>query len=73
MFFYTLTAFCYCSGIDSVNRAMQDALIAADRLFEIIDLETEQTVKGGIEEFPTVTWYLMKSVLVTALNPVFPD
>lgn len=42
--FYTLTAF-FTSPVQAIigaNRPMQDALIAADRLFEIIDLETEK-------------------------------
>lgn len=54
MSFYTLTAF-FAIPVQSligVNRSMQDALIAADRLFEIIDLELEQPVRGGIEELP---------------------
>jgi ABC-type bacteriocin transporter len=33
----------------NVNRNIQDALIAADRLYEIIDLETEIDNAGGIE------------------------
>ena len=42
--FYTLTAF-FTNPVQALigsNRSMQDALIAADRLFEIIDLETEK-------------------------------
>ncbi len=41
--FYTLTLF-FTNPVRAVigaNRSMQDAIIAADRLFEIIDLETE--------------------------------
>ncbi len=54
MSFYTLTAFFAIpvQALIGVNRSMQDALIAADRLFEIIDLEPEQPVKEGIEELP---------------------
>lgn len=54
MSFYTLTAFFAApvQALIGVNRSVQDALIAADRLFEIIDLELEPTVKGGIEELP---------------------
>jgi len=33
----------------SANKNMQDALIAADRLFEIIDLETETNEEQEIE------------------------
>ncbi len=54
--FYTLTAF-FTNPIQALigsNRSMQDALIAADRLFEIIDLETEKghEEKTEIEKFP---------------------
>ena len=54
--FYTLTAF-FTNPVQALigsNRSMQDALIAADRLFEIIDLETEngQDGKAEIEKFP---------------------
>jgi len=51
--FYTLTAF-FTNPVQALigsNRSMQDALIAADRLFEIIDLETEKG-NGEIERFP---------------------
>jgi ATP-binding cassette, subfamily C, bacteriocin exporter len=42
--FYTLTSFITTpvQALTGSNRPMQDALIAADRLFEIIDLETEK-------------------------------
>jgi ATP-binding cassette, subfamily C, bacteriocin exporter len=54
--FYTLTAF-FTNPVQTLigsNRSMQDALIAADRLFEIIDLETEKSheEKSEIEKFP---------------------
>jgi ATP-binding cassette, subfamily C, bacteriocin exporter len=54
--FYTLTAF-FTTPVQALigaNRSMQDALIAADRLFEIIDLETEKETYGGpgIDRFP---------------------
>jgi ATP-binding cassette, subfamily C, bacteriocin exporter len=54
--FYTLTAF-FTTPVQALigaNKPMQDALIAADRLFEIIDLETEKENKEGlgIEYFP---------------------
>jgi ATP-binding cassette, subfamily C, bacteriocin exporter len=54
MSFYTLTAFFTLpiQALIGINRSVQDALIAADRLFEILDLETEQTKGSGIEEFP---------------------
>jgi ATP-binding cassette subfamily B protein len=47
--FYTLTAF-FTTPVQALigaNRSMQDALIAADRLFEIIDLETEKENREG--------------------------
>jgi ATP-binding cassette, subfamily C, bacteriocin exporter len=54
--FYTLTAFFTTpvQALIGVNRTLQDALIAADRLFEIIDLETESESNGKltIERFP---------------------
>jgi ATP-binding cassette subfamily B protein len=37
------------SSLISANRSIQDALIAADRLFEIIDLETEATHENKVE------------------------
>ena len=54
MSFYALTAFFTLpvQALIGVNRSMQDALIAAERLFEIIDLETEQSDKDGIEQLP---------------------
>src|SRR5664279_1704129 len=54
MSFYTLTAFFVLpvQALIGVNKSMQDALIAADRLFEIMDLETEQSGKGEIDELP---------------------
>jgi ATP-binding cassette subfamily B protein len=54
MSFYILTAL-FAMPVHSLigaNRSMQDALIAADRLFEITDLEVENEAKGSIEEFP---------------------
>jgi ATP-binding cassette subfamily B protein len=54
MSFYILTAL-FAMPVQSLigaNRSMQDALIAADRLFEITDLELENEAKGSIEEFP---------------------
>jgi ATP-binding cassette, subfamily C, bacteriocin exporter len=54
--FYTLTAF-FTGPVQlliGANRSMQDALIAADRLFEIIDLETEKESREDplTERFP---------------------
>jgi ATP-binding cassette subfamily B protein len=48
--FYTLAAFFTIpiQSLVSANKPMQDALIAADRLFEIIDLETEAGDKEQI-------------------------
>jgi ABC-type bacteriocin transporter len=45
--FYTLTVFFTTplQALIGVNKPMQDAMIAADRLFEIIDLETEKEIK----------------------------
>jgi ABC-type bacteriocin transporter len=37
------------SSLITANRSIQDALIAADRLFEIIDLETEATNENKVE------------------------
>ena len=37
------------SALITANRSIQDALIAADRLFEIIDLETEATNENKVE------------------------
>jgi ATP-binding cassette, subfamily C, bacteriocin exporter len=48
--FYTLTTF-FSTPVQTIigaNKMMQDALIAADRLFEIIDLENEAEILGGI-------------------------
>jgi ATP-binding cassette subfamily B protein len=54
--FYTLAAFFTTpvQGLIGANRSMQDALIAADRLFEIIDLETEKEIMppAGIGRIP---------------------
>ena len=54
--FYTLAAFFTTpvQGLIGANRSMQDALIAADRLFEIIDLETEKEIMPptGVERIP---------------------
>jgi ABC-type bacteriocin transporter len=49
--FYTLTGF-FAAPVQALigsNKPMQDALIAADRLFEIIDLETEKEAGPGLE------------------------
>lgn len=40
------------SSLISANKNIQDALIAADRLFEIIDLDTESTDESKIELTP---------------------
>jgi ATP-binding cassette subfamily B protein len=40
------------SSLISANKNIQDALIAADRLFEIIDLETEATDENKVELTP---------------------
>src|SRR6185295_3843466 len=54
--FYTLSAFFTSpvQAIISANRPMQDALVAADRLFEIIDLESEKGKEGRnkVDRFP---------------------
>ena len=54
--FYTLTAFFTVPvrALIGANRPMQDALVAADRLFEIIDLETEKEIQEDlyIDRFP---------------------
>jgi ABC-type bacteriocin transporter len=42
------------SSLIGANKHIQDALIAADRLFEIIDLETEQTCTDKIELTPSM-------------------
>jgi ABC-type bacteriocin transporter len=54
--FYTLTAF-FTTPVQALigaNKPMQDALIAADRLFEIIDLESEEemTELQTLDSFP---------------------
>ena len=48
--FYALTAFCTWPVLSlmGANRYMQDALIAADRLFEITDLEAEKKVEADV-------------------------
>ncbi len=43
------------SALIGANRQIQDALIAADRLFEIIDLETESTSETSIHLSPEQT------------------
>ena len=54
--FYTLSAFFTgpVQTIIGVNKQLQDALIAAERLFEIIDLETEKDSRAGqtLDFFP---------------------
>lgn len=40
------------SSLIGANKSIQDALIAADRLFEIIDLETEATNENKVELTP---------------------
>ncbi len=54
--FYTLIAFFTTpvQALIAANKPMQDALIAADRLFEIIDLESEKENKEGllIDRYP---------------------
>jgi ATP-binding cassette subfamily B protein len=54
MSFYILTALFALpvQALVGANRPMQDALIAADRLFEIIDLEVEVKEKENPEELP---------------------
>jgi ATP-binding cassette subfamily B protein len=54
MSFYILTALFALpvQALIGANRPMQDALIAADRLFEIIDLEIEAKEKENLEELP---------------------
>ena len=54
--FYTLSVF-FTTPVQALigsNKPMQDALIAADRLFEIIDLETEKETGGKLvlDNFP---------------------
>ena len=54
--FYTLTVFFTTPlrALIGANKPMQDALIAADRLFEIIDLESDKEIKEmqTFESFP---------------------
>ena len=52
--FYTLTVFFTgpVQALIGANRSLQDALIAADRLFEITDLETEKKVVNEPGHFP---------------------
>jgi ATP-binding cassette subfamily B protein len=54
MSFYALVG--YLSGpaaaLVSTNRTLQDALIASDRLFDIMDLESEESGRGGIDLEP---------------------
>lgn len=42
------------ASLIGANKSMQDALIAADRLFEIIDLETEYSNNGEIDLTPSL-------------------
>jgi ATP-binding cassette, subfamily C, bacteriocin exporter len=52
--FYTLTSF-FTTPVQALigaNRTMQDALIAADRLFEIIDLEKENKEQHTLDRCP---------------------
>src|SRR5690606_24422059 len=42
------------TGLIGMNRTMQDAVIAADRLFEIMDLEQEETLEK-VELLPEMT------------------
>jgi ATP-binding cassette, subfamily C, bacteriocin exporter len=52
--FYTLTSF-FTTPVQAfigANRTMQDALIAADRLFDITDLETENREQHFIDRYP---------------------
>ncbi len=76
--FYTLTAF-FTSPVQALigsNRSMQDALIAADRLFEIIDLETErgQGEKTVTVKFPEGDLIIDRIHFNFGVgNPVFED
>lgn len=61
--FYSLIAYFTgpAASLIGANRSVQDALVAADRLFEIIDLETEQ--KG--ETLITLTPHLLTDIHFT--------
>ncbi len=52
--FFTISAFFTIpvQGLIHANKPLQDAIIAADRLFEITDLEIEKNEKHQIELFP---------------------
>ena len=54
LFLYTLLIFFAgpVQALIGVNRSLQDALIAADRLFEIMDLEKEREIRGERVELP---------------------
>jgi ATP-binding cassette subfamily B protein len=74
--FYTLAAF-FTNPVLSLigaNGAMQDALIAADRLFEIIDMETEMDIfpVKGLERLPVGDLILRTPISVMLWNLLSP-
>lgn len=82
--FYALTGY-FTTPVQALigaNKTMQDALIAADRLFEIIDLETEKIHPGikkpadapeGNLEFRNVHFrYGLRNKIFSGLNLVIP-
>ena len=83
--FYGLTGYFTApvQALIGANKTMQDALIAADRLFEIIDLETEKIHSGikkpadapeGNLEFRNVHFrYGLRNKIFSGLNLVIPQ
>jgi len=83
--FYALTGYFTApvQALIGANKTMQDALIAADRLFEIIDLETEKDHSGiklpadapeGNLEFRNVHFrYGLRNKVFDGLNLVIPQ
>jgi ATP-binding cassette subfamily B protein len=82
--FYALTGYFTVpvQALIGANKMMQDALIAADRLFEIIDLETEKDdpgiklpaeMPGGDLEFRNVHFrYRLRNKVFDGLNLIIP-
>lgn len=56
MSFYALTSYILSPVLSLIgaNQTIQDALIAADRLFQIMDLEQEETVSGKVDLTPAL-------------------
>ncbi len=55
------------SALIGANRQIQDALIAADRLFEIIDLETESTSETSIHLSPEQTGDIILTMYISGM------